>query len=220
MNLIDQSDELVSNVGLYRSRHPLLHGYTSPFIPLYLSWLYLWFVVYGYEEWLEAGAVIGAVLVILNILVILSCYWPVHFLALMTCSKVDPKNSLVAEWAKVVPTENNGSPELVKLALKCVWDTDKKVLRRVQFPTDGSHKSYRDWKGWGEEQEVRDKTLVYGSNAVDMTIPELFIERAIAPFFMFQVFCVGLWCLDEYWYYSVFILMMRVVFECTRSATD
>jgi len=231
MNLIDQSDELVSNVGLYRSRHPLLHGYTSPFIPLYLSWLYLWFVVYGYEEWLEAGAVIGAVLVILNILVILSCYWSVHFLALMTCSKVDPKNSLVAEWAKVVPTENNGSPELVKLArtgpyqlwftfqkLKYVWDTDKKVFRRVQFPTDGSLKSYRDWKGWGEEQEVRDKTLVYGNNAVDMTIPEfkeLFIERATAPFFVFQVFCVGLWCLDEYWYYSVFTLMMLVVFECT-----
>jgi len=191
----------------------------------------MWFVVYGYEEWLEAGAVIGAVLVIINILVILSCYWSVHFLALMTCSKVDPKNSLVAEWAKVVPTENNGSPELVKLArtgpyqlwftfqkLKYVWDTDKKVFRRVQFPTDGSLKSYRDWKGWGEEQEVRDKTLVYGNNAVDMTIPEfkeLFIERATAPFFVFQVFCVGLWCLDEYWYYSVFTLMMLVVFECT-----
>ena len=157
MNLIDQSDELVSSVGLYRSRHPLLHGYTSPFIPLYLSWLYMWFTGYGYEEWLEAGAVIGAVLVILNILVILSCYWSVHFLALMTCSKVDPKNSLVAEWAKVVPTKNNDSPELVKLArtgpyqlwftfqkLKFVWDTDKRVFRQVQFPTDGSLKSHRD----------------------------------------------------------------------------
>ena len=74
MNLIDQSDEFVSSVGLYRSKHPLLHRYTSPFILLYLSCLYMWFVAYGYKEWLEAGAVIGAVLVILNILVILSCY--------------------------------------------------------------------------------------------------------------------------------------------------
>ena len=59
---------------------------------------------------------------------------------------------------------------------------------------------------------------VYGRNSTALQLPsflELLAEQIVAPFFLFQVFCVVLWSLDEYWYYALFTLVALIMFEST-----
>lgn len=88
------------------------------------------------------------------------------------------------------------------------------------YPVDEDPKlaDYQLTKGLKSEKVVDRLKHHYGLNSFDIPVPtftELFQEHAVAPFFIFQLFCVGLWCLDEYWYYSIFTLVMLVAFEST-----
>lgn len=79
-------------------------------------------------------------------------------------------------------------------------------------------RSFQESKGLTTKAEIEKLQHHYGDNTFDIPVPtftELFKEHAVAPFFVFQIFCVGLWLLDEYWYYSLFTLFMLVVFEST-----
>ncbi|KAM7540919.1 hypothetical protein Aperf_G00000039450 [Anoplocephala perfoliata] len=73
-----------------------------------------------------------------------------------------------------------------------------------------------DWRGYSTEDDVKIAKEIYGDNQLRLTVPpfmELFLERATAPFFVFQVFSVFLWCLDEYWLYPIMTLGLLVLFE-------
>ncbi|RXN04414.1 manganese-transporting ATPase 13A1 [Labeo rohita] len=228
------SDDLVRSVSLHNRRPRVLHGTVFPFLLLYPGCLYTWLGVYGAAEYVEAGLLALAALGIAHVLTVLSGYWSVHAHCRLTCSKEsDPAK---ATFAKVIPTPNNGSAELVPLLrdkdedgteilsfefqkIRYVYDSkEKKCFLPVAFPINFPMSHFQNWRGYQEEDQLRAAEKRYGTNRAEMVVPdflELFKERATAPFFVFQVFCVGLWCLDEYWYYSVFTLFMLVAFEAS-----
>ncbi|CRL01594.1 CLUMA_CG014432, isoform A [Clunio marinus] len=227
-------DDLIQSISLHTPNPVFLQGTIFPFIFFYGSWFYFWVYVYGVEDYYEAGLVSLVAIAFIQIFTCLCCFWSVHFRAFTSCRKSkSPSNAVLA---KVVPTENNGSSELVKIQktkvsdkedieyyftfqkIKYIWDDNKKQFRATDFPVDRPLQEYFDSKGHEDENALAIADKRFGKNSMEMVVPEfheLFIERATAPFFVFQVFSVGLWCLDEYWYYSLFTLFMLIIFECT-----
>lgn len=96
-------------------------------------------------------------------------------------------------------------------------------FRKLDYPV---HEAFGEYKQrvrnaavglLSSTEQIEATTRKYGSNRFDIPMPtfrELFKEHAVAPFFVFQVFCVGLWLMDEYWYYSLFtVSMLRCWFD-------
>lgn len=254
-------DDLVQSVTCYNHRPILLHGYLAPFF-LLQALVYYYFSIdqtnsaalqnvndtnlnnsdnsstilesntleaakrHSYEIWVIAVTVSIAA----QIITYLFCHWSIDIKCLLSYSKCgDP---FKATFAKVTPTPNNGSTELVSIKretiakrstlwfmfqkTKYVYNDKSNKFVTIEFSCDEKISHYKQWKGYNDHNEVQLIERQYGRNELDMVIPEfkeLFIERATAPFFVFQTFCVGLWCLDEFWYYALFTLFMLVTFE-------
>lgn len=106
----------------------------------------------------------------------------------------------------------------------CYRNFEEKCFKGIVFPIDHNYQYYLDWKGYQSDLDIKEAENNYGKNELtiffrkfffqqflntslkfsrlEMVVPEfmeLFLERATAPFFVFQVFCVCLWCLDAYW---------------------
>ena len=99
---------------------------------------------------------------------------------------------------------------------KFIFDVECGEFISIPYPDNHTFRSYLGKSGLGHEA-VATAFGQYAGNIMHIPEPdfmELFKEHASAPFFVFQMFCVLLWCLDEYWYMSLFTLFMLIVFEC------
>lgn len=230
---VESSDIARASLHTYISWH--WHLYGLPFISLYPILAYAFFVKYDTwlvsEEWTFLACVTLGVGHALSYLV---TRWNAAARAWITTRKARSLED--ANCVHIVPQPHRGQGEIVPLEKKVVKQvtqytfnyqrdtfiissTSPPTFRPLPYPSTSRPPLQEFVQPRGlESTELTSLPSLYGWNEFDIPIPsfsELFSEQATAPFFVFQIFCVALWCMDEYWYYSIFTLFMLVVFECT-----
>lgn len=99
--------------------------------------------------------------------------------------------------------------------VKYGYNNKKVGFEKLKYPSKGKISDFLLSTGHSEKEFIKSH-LKWGYNEFDIPLPgflDLYLEHLIAPFFLFQVLCLFLWSLDDYWYYSVFTLLMLMFFE-------
>ncbi|TGO10189.1 hypothetical protein BTUL_0142g00280 [Botrytis tulipae] len=230
---------MIASATLHNPLPLWLHTYIWPFAiiwPVFFRY-YLSQDLYdqhiGGQEWtfVWCGTIITA-----QSLVWLSTHWNINLRSLFTSTSA--KSVSTAQLIKVHPITNAGSADFCKIdrdnaggksnvsflfqKRRFLYDPSKNSFAPLTYSIDQEPKplleTYQKSRGIDSASELSRIHQHYGDNTFDIPVPtfsELFKEHAVAPFFVFQIFCVGLWMLDDYWYYSLFTLVMLVGFEST-----
>ncbi|KAK4412362.1 putative manganese-transporting ATPase PDR2 [Sesamum alatum] len=101
-----------------------------------------------------------------------------------------------------------------------IYSQEKNTFCKLPYPSKETIGYYLKSTAYGTEAKIVAATEKWGRNVFEYpqpTFQRLMKEQIMEPFLVFQVFCVGLWCLDEYWYYSLFTLFMLFMFESTMA---
>lgn len=101
---------------------------------------------------------------------------------------------------------------------------DYRYLRFFYQPLEDKFLLVNGWKDprWTNVKDIRggldanerdSREQVFGQNLIDVqqkSIPQLLLDEAFHPFYIFQIASLILWSLDEYYYYAVCIFLISV----------
>ena len=235
--LVDRAE--IKSASLHNPRPLFLHTYIWPFLIVWPIFFSYYLPQESYDKYIngqEWTFVFSGAIVTVQSLIWLSTFWNVNLRAWFTATRAKEVRS--AGLIKVIPDANAGASEICELRRekaggkesisflfqkrKFLYNAEKNSFAPLSYAIDQEPKpairEFQNFKGLERRADIEQRTQYYGPNIFDIPVPsftELFKEHAVAPFFVFQVFCVGLWMLDEYWYYSLFTGFMLVVFEST-----
>ncbi|MCJ1418295.1 hypothetical protein MMC32_004642 [Xylographa parallela] len=216
-----------------------VHAYVWPFLFIWPVFFAFYLSEERYDQYIAGSEwtfVWAGSIITLQSLAWLVTKWNVEIDALFTTVKA--RNVPTAKLIKVIPITNAGSAEICTIdrdtsggkkntsflfqKRRFLYDDGQNSFAPLAYALDSDPapliRTFQKSQGLTSKAEIDKVHQHYGDNTFDIPVPtfsELFKEHAVAPFFVFQIFCVGLWLLDEYWYYSLFTLFMLVVFEST-----
>lgn len=237
MPLVDNAQ--IKQASLHNPLPLQLHAYIWPFLIIWPAFLAFFLSPERYAKHIQSSewtfVWVGSIVTV-QALVWLTTHWNVNLRSAFTSTTA--RDVRTAQLIKVIPVANAGSAEICPLKRDNVGGKQNisflfQKRRFLYNPENGSFaplsyaldaepkpqlKTFQETRGLTTPAEIERLYQHYGDNSFDIPVPtftELFKEHAVAPFFVFQVFCVGLWMLDDYWYYSLFTLFMLVAFEST-----
>lgn len=133
--------------------------------------------------------------------------------------------------AVITPSKPSESPILVPLlylptlGITCEYhrrryylDQTSNTWIKIQCNTTMPTSFFRNWTGFSNLYQKMTASLRFGPNKFDVRQPsfmDMYKVQLLSPFTVFQLFCVILWMLDDYWQYSAFTLVMILGFEAT-----
>ncbi|KAF9893174.1 hypothetical protein FE257_012589 [Aspergillus nanangensis] len=232
-------DFQIKQASLHNPLPTQLHTYVWPFLIIWPAFFAFYLSPERYDTYIQGQEwtfVWSGSIITLQSLLWLMTKWNINFRTLFTATTAKSLDS--AQLIKVIPGANAGSAEICPLLRESmggrtilsfvfqkrrfIYYPERKSFAPLSYALDAEPKpalkTFQLSEGLTTNSEVERIQHHYGDNTFDIPVPgfiELFQEHAVAPFFVFQIFCVGLWMLDEYWYYSLFTLFMLVAFEST-----
>ncbi|KAK8159579.1 cation-transporting ATPase 4 [Phyllosticta citrichinensis] len=237
MPLVD--NDQIKAASLHNPLPLALHAYVWPFLIAWPFFFSIYLSPTQYEKHLGSSEwtfVWSGTIITFQSLLWLSTHWSVDLRGLFTTTKANSIRN--ATLIKVHPVANAGAAEICPLKRdnaggkpnisflfqkrRFLYNVEKDSFAPLSYILDAEPKPeislFQQSRGLESPAVIQRLEQHYGDNTFDIPVPtftELFKEHAVAPFFVFQIFCVGLWMLDEYWYYSLFTLFMLVAFEST-----
>ncbi|XP_069501032.1 polyamine-transporting ATPase 13A3-like isoform X2 [Ambystoma mexicanum] len=108
--------------------------------------------------------------------------------------------------------------------VKYLWNPKTQSFQQLTALERGvSCSAVHKYHSAGLSRSTQDyRKLFYGANQIEVKVPsiaKLLVKEVLNPFYIFQVFSMVLWCLDDYYLYAAAILFMSMVSICTSFYT-